>query len=135
MRRMISEALQTKIKALFQSIWADDSGNVEIGKNLTVDGKLRLNDKADIVGPTNKPLIESFFSHSLTLTAASVKYYVDITLTTNQPIDSPQDLTLYVGISKRVGLGNKQLAYDSAANLWRIGTDPVTDVKDSITTV
>lgn len=38
MRRMISQKLQDLLKKLSKSILADDQGNVEVGKNLTVDG-------------------------------------------------------------------------------------------------
>ena len=135
MRRMISEAFLTKIRALFSSIWADDNGNVEIGKNLTVDGKIKLNDVNDIVNSTDKPLIDSYFNHSLTLTANSTKYYIDVVLTTNHPIDSLQDLTLYLGKSRKVGLISNQLYYDSASNLWKTADHPVTAVSDSVTAV
>ena len=47
MRRMISDVLQRKIKSLFESVQTDESGNVEIGKNLTVDGAIRVNDFDD----------------------------------------------------------------------------------------
>ena len=44
---MISDAMQRKIKNLFESAWTDESGNVEIGKNLTVGGVIRVNDFED----------------------------------------------------------------------------------------
>ena len=47
MRRMISDVMQRQIKNLFESAWTDESGNVEIGKNLTVDGVIRVNDFED----------------------------------------------------------------------------------------
>ena len=40
MRRMITDAIFAKIRKLFQSIWTDDSGNVEVGKNLDVNGEI-----------------------------------------------------------------------------------------------
>ena len=43
MRRMISDVMQRQIKNLFESAWTDENGNVEIGKNLTVDGNIKLN--------------------------------------------------------------------------------------------
>ena len=43
MRRMISDVMQRQIKALLESASTDASGNVEIGKNLTVDGNIKLN--------------------------------------------------------------------------------------------
>lgn len=42
MRRMISDVMQRQIKNLFESVQTDANGNVEITKNLTVDGKLSL---------------------------------------------------------------------------------------------
>ena len=54
---------------------------------------------------------------------------------TNQPIDSPQDLSLYLGKSRIVGLTTCQLAYDSSSNLWKLDGKPVTDVKDSVTSI
>ena len=47
MRRMISDVMQRQIKNLFESAWTDENGNVEIGKNLTVDGVIRVNDFED----------------------------------------------------------------------------------------
>lgn len=44
MRRMISDVMQRQIKNLFESAWTDASGNVEIGKRLTVDGDIRVKD-------------------------------------------------------------------------------------------
>ena len=47
MRRMISDVMQRQIKNLFESVQTDESGNVEIGKNLTVNGAIRVNDFDD----------------------------------------------------------------------------------------
>lgn len=47
MRRMISDVMQRKIKEFFESASTDANGNVEIGKNLTVDGAIRVNDFDD----------------------------------------------------------------------------------------
>ena len=44
---MISDVLQRKIKSLFESVQTDENENVEIGKNLTVDGAVRVNDFDD----------------------------------------------------------------------------------------
>lgn len=44
---MISDVMQRQIKNLFESAWTDENGNVEIGKNLTVDGVIRVNDFED----------------------------------------------------------------------------------------
>lgn len=43
MKRMLTSKLIAKIKALFTSLWTDDNGNVEIGKNLVVDGIFQQN--------------------------------------------------------------------------------------------
>ena len=43
MRRMISDVMQRQIKNLFETVQTDANGNVEIGKNLTVDGNIKLN--------------------------------------------------------------------------------------------
>ena len=47
MRRMISDVMQRQIKNLFESASTDGNGNVEISKNLTVDGAIRVNDFED----------------------------------------------------------------------------------------
>lgn len=47
MRRMISDVMQRQIKNLFESASTDADGNVEIGKNLTVGGAIRVNDFDD----------------------------------------------------------------------------------------
>ena len=44
---MISDVMQRQIKNLFESAWTDENGNIEIGKNLTVDGAIRVNDFED----------------------------------------------------------------------------------------
>lgn len=43
MRRLISEAKLERIKKLFLSLWTDDAGCVEIGKDLHVDGAISYN--------------------------------------------------------------------------------------------
>ena len=45
MRRMIPGILIEKIKNLFTSLWSDDEGNVEVGKELKVDGNASLLDE------------------------------------------------------------------------------------------
>ena len=47
MRRMISDVMQRQIKALLESASTDASGNVTVGKNLTVDGAIRVKDFDD----------------------------------------------------------------------------------------
>lgn len=47
MRRMISDVMQRQIKNLFENVQTDANGNVEIGKNLTVNGAIRVNDFDD----------------------------------------------------------------------------------------
>ena len=47
MRRMISDVMQRQIKNLFDSASTDANGNVEISKNLTVDGAIRVKDFDD----------------------------------------------------------------------------------------
>ena len=44
---MISDVMQRQIKALLESIQTNANGNVEIGKNLTVDGAIGVNDFDD----------------------------------------------------------------------------------------
>lgn len=55
MRRMISDVMQRQIKNLSESVQTDANGNVEIGKNLTVNGAVRVNDFDDykIIGGLN----------------------------------------------------------------------------------
>lgn len=48
MRRMISERSQQFIKNLSKSISSDGEGNVEVGKNLEVDGQLTINSASDL---------------------------------------------------------------------------------------
>lgn len=42
MKRLIDSKFIQKIKSLFTSLWTDDKGNVEIGKNLYVDGEASI---------------------------------------------------------------------------------------------
>lgn len=44
---MISDVMQRQIKNLFESASTDENGNVEIKKNLTVNGAIRVNDFDD----------------------------------------------------------------------------------------
>ena len=48
MRRMISERSQQFIKNLSKSIGSDGEGNVEVGRNLEVDGQLTINSASDL---------------------------------------------------------------------------------------
>ena len=71
MRRMISDVMQRQIKNLFESVQTDANGNVEIGKNLTVYGKLSLkhNFRHTVVlklygGGTNPMAVVSFTDYS-----------------------------------------------------------------------
>lgn len=50
MLRMISGVLIEKIKKLFTSVWTDEYGDVEVGKNLEVDGSVKTNGDANIEG-------------------------------------------------------------------------------------
>ena len=54
MRRMIPGKLIDKIKSLFTSLWSDDEGNVEIGKNLEVDGTFSSLSKLFFIGFEDK---------------------------------------------------------------------------------
>lgn len=71
MRRMISDVMQRQIKNLFESVQIDANGNVEISKNLTVNGKLSLkqNFRHTVVlklygGGTNPMAVVSFTDYS-----------------------------------------------------------------------
>ena len=71
MRRMISDVMQRQIKNLFESVKTDENGNVTVGKNLTVDGKLSLkrNFRHTVVlklygGGTNPMAVVSFTDYS-----------------------------------------------------------------------
>ena len=55
---MISDVMQRQIKALFETVWTDDSGNVEIGKRLTVDGDIRVKDFDDYKNTAGQKLTE-----------------------------------------------------------------------------
>lgn len=98
MRRMISETLMQKIKRLFKSVWSDDEGNVEVGKNLEVDGNLILNSPQNIKNNNRKNLLP-IFQHTVTIAGeqtAEDNYSGYLTFTANStkntPIDSYQDL-------------------------------------------
>ena len=67
MRRMISDVMQRQIKNLFESVKTDASGNVEIGKNLAVNGKLYLNDLSNLVNKSGTPLVKQKFRHTVVL--------------------------------------------------------------------
>lgn len=203
MRRMIPGKLIEKIKSLFTSLWSDAYGNVEIGKDLDVDGQIvtnglvaagtSINDAgfgegevpgiyrdssggetlvlatrvyADEAGVAQESygvsaddgglfyytkmgdklslkravLDNEICQHTLTIktgTGDTAKtYYATIVLQNDAVIDSPQDLTLKLGTSKKVAIGGTALlAYDSTAKIWKVGTESVTSVADSVTTI
>ena len=58
MRRMISDVMQRQINNLFESVHTDESGNVEIGKRLTVDGDIRVKDFDDYKNTGGQKLTE-----------------------------------------------------------------------------
>lgn len=98
MRRMISETLTQKTKRLFRSIWSDDEGNVEVGKNAFVDGNLILNSPQNIKNGNGKNLLP-IFQHTVTIAGEQTAEdnftgYLTFTAnsTKNTPIDSYQDL-------------------------------------------
>ena len=64
---MISDVMQRQIKNLFESASTDANGNVEISKNLTVDGKLSLNNLSDLVNGSGTPLVKQKFRHTVVL--------------------------------------------------------------------
>lgn len=64
---MISDVMQRQIKNLSQSVQTDANGNVKIGKNLIVDGKLYLDDINDLVNAIGAPLIKKKFRHTVIL--------------------------------------------------------------------
>lgn len=162
MNKMIDDSLIGKIKKLFKSIWADEKGNVEVGKDLEVDGNAKVNgelltDGAIYIPSINNPLhnntlvitatrrddyrainasitldgkaaliicsinkmnklgkIETLYAslepwfyskakyhHVITLTITNLssdyKLFIDAYLSTNTPVDSPQDLVTYLG--------------------------------------
>ena len=67
MRRMISDVMQRQIKNLFESVKTDENDNVEIGKNLAVNGKLYLNNLSKLVDKTGTPLVKQKFRHTVVL--------------------------------------------------------------------
>lgn len=109
MRRMISQKLQDLLKKLSQSIWADDNGNVEVGKNLEVDGDIQVNGEATINGERLSPSIYSKakYQHTITFQANDEDVYFCFTcyLSKNTPIDSIQDLTTLLGGAAYGGCG------------------------------
>lgn len=48
MNKMIDDSLISKIKRLFKSIWSDEKGNVEVGKDLEVDGNAKVNGTLEV---------------------------------------------------------------------------------------
>lgn len=72
MLRMIAESLITKIKALFKSLWTDDSGNVEVGKNLVVDGTITQN-TYDVDSQINIGLQQSAINAGLSIFYSHVR--------------------------------------------------------------
>lgn len=64
---MISDVMQRQIKNLSQSVQTDANGNVKIGKNLIVDGKLYLDDINDLVNAIGSPLIKKKFRHTVVM--------------------------------------------------------------------
>ena len=67
MRRMISDVMQRQIKKLSNSVQTDANGNVKIGKNLIVDGKLYLDDINDLVNAIGAPLVKKKYRHTVVL--------------------------------------------------------------------
>lgn len=104
MRKMLSGNLTRKIKNLFQSIWSDCSGNVEIGKNLMVDGQLKVNHETDIVGPDGVPLFAVYF-HLIQINGTSINVAIAVESPSRLPADSPQDLTTLLGTGDYIASG------------------------------
>jgi len=85
MNKMIDDSLIGKIKKLFKSIWADDKGNVEVGKDLEVDGNAKVNGYIDIGAVENDTPDLSISSNSIVApkNALNITAKNSITLSTN----------------------------------------------------
>lgn len=144
MRRMISQKLQDLLKKLSKSIWADDNGNVEIGKNLEVDGDVHVNGNIDVENDINctelhatdlyttndegnRVLVEpSLYSkakyhHFITIWGMDAKQltsniFIDAYLSKNTSIDSVQDLTTLLGGAKYLCTGQLQFDADNTGS-------------------
>ena len=70
MRRMISDVMQRQIKNLFESASTDANGNVEISKNLTVDGNIKLNSPDNLTFKTGG-LPKQYYWHFVRMKASA----------------------------------------------------------------
>lgn len=85
MNKMIDDSLIGKIKKLFKSIWADEKGNVEVGKDLEVDGNAKVNGYIDIGAVENDTPDLSITSNSIVApkNVLNITAKNSITLSTN----------------------------------------------------
>lgn len=76
MRRMISEALQRFIKSLSKSISTDGEGNLDVGKNLDVDGQLTINSASDLKTKDGTVIGggEKWYRHTITFKESGLSY-------------------------------------------------------------
>lgn len=125
MNKMIDDTLIGKIKKLFKSIWADDKGNVEVGKNLEVDGNAKVNGELSVGDNKVEPekYSKARYQHTITIAFTShdeipVTYKVQILafLTTNTPINSETDLQTYLGGALFIASGTLGTAEESDVN-------------------
>lgn len=110
MRRMISDVMQRQIKNLFESVQTDANGNVEISKNLTVDGVIRVNDFEDYKTTSGLKLIDFTRSqaiptnHLIKLTSQSMEIHMQGSCLYKQPTS-----TLLEARNKVFGLVNDEI--------------------------
>lgn len=103
MRRMISERSQQFIKNLSKSISSDGEGNVEVGRNLEVDGKITINGASDLKTKDGTGFVSKLYRHTVTIVTENNNNSEAICISftaeseKNLKIDSFQDLVSVFG--------------------------------------
>ena len=103
MRRMISERSQQFIKNLSKSIGSDGEGNVEVGRNLEVDGQLTINSASDLKTKDGTGFVSKLYRHTVTIATENNNNSEAICISftaeseKNLKIDSIQDLVSVFG--------------------------------------
>lgn len=102
MKRMINSELIKQIVDLFTSVESDDMGNLTIGKNLEVDGWVKIHGPAYLVDQNGDRIAKPLYVHDIVMTINSTNYYLSIYNESHTPIKSMDTIKSICGRRTRV---------------------------------
>ena len=102
MKRMINSEVIKQILDLFTSVESDDMGNLTIGKNLEVDGWIKIHGPAYLVDQNGDRIAKPLYVHDIVMTINSTNYYLSIYSENKTPINDIKNIKTICGRRTRV---------------------------------